>query len=76
MKSKNENEGISQTAVQLLRVMMLAETGVTMHECNEVEMSALRQLLGVETNADVYRAKDELTKAGFIKFQPTTTASV
>lgn len=75
MNKKNENEGISQTAVQLLRVMMIAETGVTMHECNEVEMSALRQLLGVETNADVYHARDELTKAGFIKHQPMTTTS-
>lgn len=75
MNKKNENEGISQTAVQLLRVMMIAETGVTMHECNEVEMSALRQLLGVETNADVFRARDELTNAGFIKLQPMTTTS-
>lgn len=71
MNKKNENEGISQTAVQLLRVMMLAETGVTLHECNETEMSALRQLIGVETNADVYRAKDELIRAGFIKLEPT-----
>lgn len=75
MNTNNQNEGISQTAVQLLRVMMLAETGITMHECNEVEMSTLRQLLGVKTNADVYRAKDELTNAGFIKLQPRTTTS-
>lgn len=75
MNTKNENGSISHPAVQLLRVMMLAETGVTLHECNEMEMSTLRQLLGVETNADVFRAKDELTKAGFIKLQPMTTTS-